>query len=243
MLYSVAVNLISLSAAPTAVHQSEGLYLMSQSIAPWTIENLSDEVARTDRFAGGGVVAAMSLAGAAAIAELVFQLSAGRKKLEEAERAQLTDAVTLCRTLRTIFQHAIDEDIASLTELMDAQSQLRKARKTSSEVSPEIVQRSSQAVEAAIETPLRLARDAKRLLRTIDDLQHLARPFTASDLGAAAATSAGAITSLLLMAEVNLGMVVDENEATRIAQEIEDLYSQTQDQARSVVEHTRGVIR
>lgn len=216
---------------------------MYQSDSAWTIERLASEVARTDRFAGGGAVAAMSLAGAAATAELVFLLSAGRRKLSDQERDQLTDAVKLCQRLRTIFQHAIDEDIASLNELMDAQSQLRAERKAGNQPSKALTQRSEEAVAAAIETPLRVARDAKRLLRTIDELQHLARPFTASDLGAAAATSAGAIQSLLLMAEVNLGMLGDENDVERIAQEIEDLYSQSRDQAASVVAHTRGVIR
>jgi methenyltetrahydrofolate cyclohydrolase len=209
----------------------------------WSIEELGVEVARTDRYAGGGAVAAMSLVGAAATAELVFQLSAGRKNIEPQERASLDAAVELCGRLRQIFQHAIDEDIASLTELMDAQSQLRKARKAEGEVPDKLEVRSRDAVEAAIETPLRVARDAKRLLRTIDELQHLSRPFTASDLGAAAATSFGAITSLLLMAEVNLGMIDSEEEATRIAQEIEDLYSQSEEQANNVVARTRSVIR
>ena len=209
----------------------------------WTVDSLANEVARTDRYAGGGAVAAMSLAGAAATAELVFQLSAGRRKISEEDRGKLKDAVQLCQRLRAIFQHAINEDIAALTELMDAQSQLRSARKSDHGAAPELEQRSADAIAAAIETPLRLARDAKRLLRTIDELQCLARPFTASDLGAAAATSAGAITSLLLMAEVNLGMITDDVEETRIAQEIDDLYSQSQDQASRVVARTRSVIR
>jgi methenyltetrahydrofolate cyclohydrolase len=216
---------------------------VNRTIQPWQIEELGDEVARTDRFAGGGAVAAMSLVGAAAIVELVFQLSAGRKNLEPQDRSSLEEAVALCGRLRQTFLHAIDEDIASLTELMDAQSQLRAMKKAGDEIPVDVSRRSSNAVEAAIETPLRVARDAKRLLRTIDELQHLARPFTASDLGAAAATTSGAITALLLMAEVNLAMIDNEQDSTRIAQEIEDLYSQSQDQANNVVAQTRSVIR
>ncbi len=216
---------------------------MSSPEKPWTIDKLVETIASTDQLAGGGAVAAMSLAGAAATAELVFQLSAGRKNLETHDRSELERAVQLCQGLRQMFLQAIDEDIAALTELMDSQSQLRKARKSAEDVPASIVERSREAVDAAIENPLRVARDGKRLLRTIDELQHLARPFTASDLGAAAATSAGAITSLLLMAEVNLAMVDQEEEATRIAQEIEDLYSQSQEQANNVVAQTRSVIR
>jgi formiminotetrahydrofolate cyclodeaminase len=216
---------------------------MSQTQGTWTISGLSEQVATPDQFAGGGAVAAMSLAGAAATAELVFQLSSSRKKLEEADRQRLSDAVTLCQRLRTMFQLAIDEDIAALTELMDAQSALRSARRYGEDIPPHIRKRADDAVEAATETPLRLARDGKRLLRTIEELQSFSRTFTRSDLGAAAATCAGAITSLLLMAEVNLSLVSDESTAQRIAQEIEDLYSQSQEQANRVVASTRSVIR
>lgn len=216
---------------------------MAQSESAWTIQDLGEEIARTDRFAGGGAAAAMSLVGAAGTAELVFQLSARRRSTDIGDRERLEEAARLCSRLRTIFLLAIDEDIASLTELMDAQSQHRSARKSGDEIPAPVEQRMEQAVEAAIETPLRVARDAKRLLRTIEELQHLARTFTTSDLGAAAATTFGAITSLLLMAEVNLGMVRNEADATRIAQEIEDLYSQSQEQVNNVVAHTRNVIR
>jgi formiminotetrahydrofolate cyclodeaminase len=216
---------------------------MAESDTLWTVKDLGAEIARTDRYAGGGAAAAMSLVGATATAELVFRISATRRKISDEDRARLDSAIELCGRLRTIFQHAIDEDIASLTELMDAQSQLRKANKADSPVPADIEKRANQSVEAAIETPLRVARDAKRLLRTIAELQHLAKKFTVSDLGAAAATTAGAISALLMMAEVNLGMVLNEEDSTRIAQEIEDLYSQSEDQANQIIASTRSVIR
>jgi methenyltetrahydrofolate cyclohydrolase len=216
---------------------------MANSDSLWTVRDLGAEIARTDRYAGGGAAAAMSLVGAAATVELVLQISTGRRQISDEDRERLETAINLCGRLRTIFQHAIDEDIASLTELMDAQSQLRRAKKADEPVPAEIEERANQAVEAAIETPLRVARDAKRLLRTIEELQHLAKPFTVSDMGAAAATTAGAIASLLMMAEVNLGMVSNEDDSTRIAQEIEDLYAQSEEQAKQIVAHARSVIR
>lgn len=216
---------------------------MAQRGTHWTITGLSDQVASPDHFAGGGAIAAMSLAGAAATAELVFELSTTRKKIDEVDRARLREAVALCQRLRTIFEHAIDEDIAALTELMDSQSQARSARRHGGAVPEDIRQRSDDAVEAAMETPLRVARDAKRLLRTIEELQPLAKSFTVSDLGAAAATCSGAITSLLLMAEVNLSLINDESSAARIAQEIDDLYSQSREQADRIVASTREAIR
>lgn len=216
---------------------------MPDSGSSWTISELGNEVASTERFAGGGAVAAMSLVGAASIVELVFALSARRRKLAEADRQQLEDAVSLCQSLRVVFERAIDEDIACLTELMDAQRQSRHSGQVEHADTDETALRLQQAIDSATEIPLRTARDAVRLLRTIDELQHLSRPFTASDLGAAAATISGAITSLLLMAEVNLGLIRGESHGDRIAQEIEDLYSQARDRSENVISSTRGVIR
>jgi formiminotetrahydrofolate cyclodeaminase len=216
---------------------------MSESYSAWTIKGLCSQVAAADQFAGGGAVASMSLAGAAATAELVFTLSARRKKISDEDRLRLNNAVALCHQLQKVFQHAIDEDMAALNELMDAQSRLRSARRDGATPDAEVVKRAREAVDTAIETPLQIARDGRRLLRTIDELQQLARPFTASDLGAAAATCLGAITSLVLMAEVNLSLVEEEKTAERIAQEIDDLYSQSREQADNVVANTRSVIR
>jgi hypothetical protein len=46
-----------------------------------------------------------------------------------------------------------------------------------------------------------------------------------------------------MRAEVNRGMVLNEEDSTRIAQEIEDLYSQSEDQANQIIASTRSVIR
>jgi formiminotetrahydrofolate cyclodeaminase len=45
------------------------------------------------------------------------------------------------------------------------------------------------------------------------------------------------------MAEVNLGMVDDQEEVSRIANELEELYAQAQVQSREIVAHTRSIIR
>lgn len=216
---------------------------VSNPAGPWTVSHLAEVVAHTDEYAGGGAVAAMTLAGAAATAELVFQLTARRRDLSDDEKQSLQMKVEHCRQLRARFLTAIDEDMASLTELMDAQRQARRARKSTQEQDLDVATaRVRAAVDQAIKTPLLAAREASTLLDDIQDALPLARTFTVSDLGAAAATTNGAITALLLMAEVNLGMLDDARESDRLGEEINQLAESTSRQAESIVSTTRRVI-
>lgn len=185
----------------------------------------------------------MSLVGAAATAELVFQLTARRRGLGDEDRQRLETMIERARTLRARFLNAIDEDMVSLTELMDAQRSSRRARKSPEEYDPDVAAtRLGSAVDQAIQTPLHAARDAMTLLEDIESALPLASTFTVSDLGAAAATTEGAITSLLLMAEVNLGMVANTEEATRLGDELQQIADEASERARAIVSSTRGTI-
>jgi methenyltetrahydrofolate cyclohydrolase len=217
---------------------------MSGKDSTWTIEGLAATVADPERFAGGGAVAAMSLAGASATAELVFTLSARRSSLSDRDRERLNLAIESCRRGRSNFIEAIDADIAALSELMEAISRSRRSKSNPSDPNRRMIQRAfDEATGQAIEIPLGVAREANLLLEAIEDLQHLARSFTMSDLGAAAATIEGGVTSLLLMAEVNLGMIESDDERSRLAAEIRDIGEQSSARARTVIDRTRAAIR
>lgn len=216
---------------------------VSNPVGPRTVSQLAEVVARTDEYAGGGVVAAMSLVGAAATAELVFQLSARRRTLTGDDQRRLEAKIERSRQLRSRFLSAIDDDMASLAELMDAQRQARRARRSPDEHDLDAANaRLKSAVTQAIQTPLQAANDAFTLLEDIQDALPLARSFTVSDLGAAAATAKGAITSMLLMAEVNLGMLDDQDESERLAAEINQRAEAAAVQADAIVAATRQVI-
>lgn len=216
---------------------------MDETTRSWTVSGLGEMVAQTDQFAGGGAVAAMSLVGATATAELVFQLSERRRSLDESDRRHLQEKVERARRLRARFLRAIDDDLHSLSELMDAQRRVRRARKSPQDHDMNLVTGQLRtAVDRAIHTPLQAAKDAATLLYDIEEALPLARTFTVSDLGAAAATAQGAIVSLLLMAEVNLGMLDDLTDAERLGEEVSELHRSATDRAGAIVERTRQLI-
>lgn len=209
----------------------------------WTIEGLGEAVADPGRWAGGGAVAAMSLVGATATAELVLRLSHRRRDLSDDQKQILGALLEEISTSRSIFLTAIDEDMSSLEQLMSAQRALRRARKQGAvEENDEAAVESKRAVQEAIESPLRTARRAAGLLEAIDQATAYARPFTLSDLGAAAATTRGAITSLLLMAEVNLDLLENVENATRYRAEIQKIGADAEWRAARIVETTRDAI-
>jgi methenyltetrahydrofolate cyclohydrolase len=210
----------------------------------WTIAGLAEEVASTSRYAGGGAVAAMSLVGAAATAGLVIGLSRRRRDIDPTAAEKLDRLADLASATRKTFLDAIDLDIGSLNELMDAQRALRQARKADDEGAIAAANESLQrAVREAIDIPIDVARDAVQLLRGIDDARAFARAFTMSDLAAAAATTRGAIESLVLMAEVNLGLLEDQEYAARAQQEVDAIEREAARLSQTIIDETRNTIR
>jgi formiminotetrahydrofolate cyclodeaminase len=206
----------------------------------WTIEALGREIADTERYAGGGAVAAMSLVGAAATAELVISLTVRRRGLGPMEIDRLEAHRELAAELRRNFLDAIDTDIASLTELMNAQRERRRARKATDQGDLQSAEeRMRHAVQAAIDVPLAVAGDATKLLDAINETRSHARLFTMSDLAAAAATTQGAIISLLLMAEANLSLLEESEQVERVQRDIGSIWRTTSMAADEIIKSTR----
>jgi formiminotetrahydrofolate cyclodeaminase len=210
----------------------------------WTIAGLAGSVADPERYVGGGAVAAMSLAGAAATIELVTGLSARRKRVSEEDRKRLTELLELAQSLRTAFLTLIDTDIKALEALMETQRQLRRARKSGDSDALQVATiAAGEAVEQAIAIPLEAADRATELLEATVDAIHLAVPFTMSDLGAACATIRGGVASMLLMAEVNVGLMSNEVDQTRALDRIEALFGRIDQLDDRAISTTRERIR
>jgi formiminotetrahydrofolate cyclodeaminase len=189
-------------------------------------------VADPETYAGGGAVAAASLAGAAATAELVFTLTGRRRKLDANQRQRVNALAVGARELRGEFLDAMQRDMDVLAALMEA---LRQRRRTRGREAPEDQQAMALVAGEAIDVPIRVAEDGLRLLEFIDEASPLARTFTLSDLGAAAATAHGAIVSMLLMARANLDLVTDREETRRQRSRIEAIESAARDHSEQII--------
>lgn len=187
------------STAAHAPHQLDGPRFAEHSVS-W----IAAQVADPAHHSGGVVVAAVTLAGAAATAELVFELAARRKR--NARRSgEIKEATAELQRLREQFLTAADRDVAVFQHLIEAQREAQE-RRDSSHGDGEAATRLVAAYLAAADSPLSLAEAALGLMRLVEDHLDLGTRFTVSDLGAAAALAHGAIGAALLTAETNLAL-------------------------------------
>jgi formiminotetrahydrofolate cyclodeaminase len=172
-------------------------------LADQSLRSLVRQVADPDQHAGGGVIVGMTLAGAAASAELVLRLAMKRKSLapRRDEIAALLDRVT---DARRTFEGSADEDRTAFEELVAVQ---RSVKQLPDPTSAEAKQRLNDAYVRAASVPLSLARQALDLMRNAEAGLQFASRFTVSDIGAAAALAHGALEAALLTVQANLAYV------------------------------------
>ncbi|HEX3721261.1 MAG TPA: cyclodeaminase/cyclohydrolase family protein [Nitrolancea sp.] len=168
-----------------------------------SVRDVVRQVADPARDSGGGVVVGLTLAGAAASAELVLRLAVKRKSLANRrdEIAALLDAV---ESARRSFEDAADQDVAAFKQLVETQREVKQLPETDS---AQTKQRLVTAYVRASDVPMSLAQQALEFMRNAERGLEFASRFTVSDIGAAAALARGAIEAALLTVEANLAYV------------------------------------
>lgn len=166
-------------------------------IAGQVIASFLEGIADPEVFSGGGSVAAIAGAGAAATALLVMRLNV-RRKANAARRDAIQAAVERTESIARELYAAADADIATLDRLLEAQRELKAGGAEQHYVA---------ALEAAARSPLVVGELLHELLAIVDEQLAIATRFTVSDLGAAAVLAGGACRAALLTAEVNIALL------------------------------------
>jgi formiminotetrahydrofolate cyclodeaminase len=156
-------------------------------------------IADPDIFCGGGSVAALAGAGAAATALLVMRLNAKRRS-NAAIRGEIEELIIRTDALIEKFYRAADADIQQLQVLLDAQRALKHGGDRDSY---------AHALVRAAESPIEVAELVQELLETIKTQLDISTRFTVSDLGAAAVLADGCCRAALLTAEVNIALLAE----------------------------------
>jgi len=208
-------------------------------VAEQSLAGVAGRLADPQQPAGGGVAAAATLALAAATAELVATLSLRRKSVQP-HRAEVEEIRDRLGHLQTRFLAAADEDIAVLSDLLEA----HRAARPSAGVGPQAQRAAEEALQRSLtlaaETPITLAQDGLALLRLVLAAVPFAARFTVSDLGAAAALAQGAIEAALLMSEVNLGLLPDATRAAELRTTVDQIREEAPALARQALDLTRA---
>lgn len=170
-----------------------------------TIEEfLEITCAGEDEGAGGGSVAALAGAVAAALAVLVANLTLGRKKFADVEDEMLAirdRGKELCMVLTRL----MDEDIEAFTPVMNA---LRLPKETDAE-REERKTRLQEALAEAARVPLKTAELSLEVLDLASRAVHHGNSSAATDAGVAVMMALAGVEGAALNVNVNLALVED----------------------------------
>lgn len=179
---------------------------------------------------GGGSVSALSGALAAALAEMVANLTVGREKFAAAQGAMqnLLEAVP---TVRQGLLEAVDEDSAAFDEYMAALA-LPKGTEEEKEIRKNAMQ---EGLKQAALVPLRTARLAASLFAHLDAAVKCGNPNAVTDAMVATMLARTCVLGAVFNVRVNLASIRDETFVRRLSEECAELQCAAESAERTIL--------
>ncbi len=194
-----------------------------------TLDSFTDMVASSEPVPGGGSVAAHSGMMAAALGQMVCNLTIGKKKYAEVEARVKTIQEELAQ-LRSELRELILEDALSFNAVMRAMK-LPKATADEQTVRTEKI---NEATRGAILVPLETARCAFAVLKRLADLLEIGNQNALSDLGVGAQLALTAVRGASYNVKINLSSLTDSDEAKGFRKQISKLIGETEGLAEAI---------
>jgi glutamate formiminotransferase/formiminotetrahydrofolate cyclodeaminase len=186
---------------------------------------------------GGGSAAALAGALAAALGEMVANLTVGREKFAAVEE-RMTALLDQLTHLRRRLTAAMQEDEDAFNAYMAA----RRLPRETPEERTQRTQALQAATLAAAEAPLAVARLCHELLPLCQEAAEYGNPAVASDAGVAAILAEAALRSAGLNVRVNLPGIKDEAQRAALAERLRELEESAAPLAAAVVARVREII-
>ena len=185
----------------------------------YTLEEFVNKLASSEPTPGGGSVAAFTGALSAALNQMVYSLTTGKKKfqeLEDLEKKTVTDSVFRTKNYIKDFFEAMEEDKRAFELLMDSY----KLPKDSEEEKNYRKNKIKQNTIGATEAPLSLARASLKMYNEIEIAAKYGNKGAISDAGVAAILLHAAVESASINVKINLAYIEDEEYRNSVAREI-----------------------
>lgn len=186
------------------------------------IKNFLDDLSSKSPTPGGGSVAALAGALGAALLLMVCNLTIGKEKyiaVEDNMRMLLKNAGKLRFNLETL----INEDIDAFNQFMV----IFKMPRETEEQKEERNKKMQLALIEAAKIPLKIAGQSKDVLDLCIEVAEKGNKNVISDAGVGAILAEAAFESAILNVNVNLRMIKDENQKTKIIKERDCLLQST----------------
>jgi len=177
-----------------------------------------DVTASKEPVPGGGSVAALSGAIAAALGEMVANLTIGKKKYVEVEE-EMKEIAEVMAGKRKDFIDFVDEDACSFDDVM-------KAFKMPKETDEEKAARTAKIQEGtkyAASVPLKVAKAAYGIMDMCEAVVVKGNKSAVTDGAVAAMMARTAVLSALYNTKINLGSIKDEDFVAKMTAEVNEL--------------------
>jgi len=192
-------------------------------LASSTISSFLSELSSSSPAPGGGSVAALSGALAAALNSMVCQLTLGKKKYEDVQD-DISSISQQMKKFQKQLTKLIDEDTDAFNDVIAA----FKMPKETDEQKKKRSQAIQKGYKKAADIPLKTAQTAKEVLHLCIDIAKKGNTNSITDAGVAALLGYAAVHSAALNVKINLGSIKDEKFVKRTNEELETLRNEAE---------------
>jgi len=183
-----------------------------------TLEEFSKETASNEPVPGGGSIAAYSGALAAALSEMVANLTVGKKKYEDVEE-EMKIIVGKAEMIRTNMLDNIEKDCEAFDKVMAG----FKLPKTSEEEKEYRKNKIQEGLITAAEVPLEIAKEAFEIMPLAEMAVEKGNKNAVTDGLVSAMLARTAVLSALLNVKINLNSIKDEDYVDKTRKVVESL--------------------
>jgi len=201
-------------------------------LADINIKEYLDKAAAGTAVPGGGSVAALNAALAASLAEMVANLTVGKKGYEAVEK-EMKALAKEASQLRNNLTAAIDQDADAYTEVMAA---YRLPKKTDQEITLR-QQKIQEAIKYAALVPLEVARDALAVIELAGQAIQKGNKNASSDGAVAAMNARTAALAAIYNVKINLKSIKDDSFVEKLSQEVKELENQVVKKENEALSH------
>lgn len=211
--------------------------MSDQPMSELTIREYVEALAGDAPAPGGGSAAALAGALAAGCARMVGSFTVGRKKYADVE-AEIREHLSAIDAIRAELLALVQDDVTAFAAVGAAYA-LPKGTAEEKKTRSSAIQ---EALRAAADVPLRLARACAQLSRHLPVLLAKGNQNLVSDVGVAAKLCTAACECAWLNVEVNLAALKDEEFVTATRAETEELLGEVRCICAEVWEGAAAVI-
>ena len=185
-----------------------------------SIENFLEEIAKATPTPGGGSVAAFTGALACSLAEMVCNLTIGKKKYAEVEEEMKNERQKM-EEMRKKFLLLVEEDAKAFDEVMEAFKEKKNVQ---------------EAYKRAAEVPCETAMQCVLLINEIKEIAEKGNKNSITDAGVAALLAYASFHSALLNVKINLSGIDDKRYKDKMEEKMREMEEKMKKKKEEVME-------